>query len=89
MYLDDFATLIKIEYPMWQNSYKPMKTTDTKISCNAVINSDKESSVIGVYKKDNKVSKWFIKKQDGTYIKGLGSSSVYITEQEYLNNVVK
>jgi hypothetical protein len=97
MYLKDFERLIKDEYSDWDRTYCPMKTTSHRISCSAIypneddLGYDKQVSysVIAIYIEAKLSIKWFLKKRDGTHMKGNGSSSVYITEQEFNNNIVR
>lgn len=90
MHLIDFEKFLKLEYPKWENSYNNLKTSSSKLSCNAIIEKkDKEKEIIGVFRQDKKGTFWFIKKKDGTFIKGFNNSSIYITEQEYFNNTLK
>ena len=95
MYLKDFERLIKVEYPDWDHSYCPMKSTSNRVSCNAIYDRDNRDDraeiddIIAIYIEAKSSVKWFLKKRDGTCIKGNGDSSIYITAQEFNNNIVR
>lgn len=85
MYLHDFEELILAEYTDWKKSYYAMKTSSNKISCLAVFGNGDNLSIVGIYKQDKNGTQWYIKKTNGTYLKGLNSSSLYVTEVEFAN----
>lgn len=86
MNLSDFNALVFLEYSNWQKEYSPMVVTRGFIKCNAVF----EGEVIAIFNQKKNNNTWFIKKKDGTHRKGLtDTASVYITQEEFHNNIVK
>ena len=89
MYLADFEEIISKEYPEWPKAYGALKKGKDKLICNAVLDKDKQRIIIGVFKHNSDDTHWFLRKKDGTFLKGVNTSHVYITEHEFLNNVAK
>jgi len=89
MFLQDFSMLVSIEYPDWQTTYSPIVSDSSRIFCNAVIKIGEKQEIIGVYRQDKRGTHWYLKKKDGTYLKGNDSASIYIAESEFFNNIIR
>ena len=99
MNLTEFNQLVNLEYPEWNKSYSPTVVEKGLVKANAVL-GDK---VVGIFNQTKKTELWFIKKKDGTHRKGVinkgqvkkgevsknsNFASIYITEEEFKNNII-
>lgn len=90
MFLNEFNELVLLEYPEWAKTYSPLLVEKGKVTCNAVIEKDGNKTVIGIYKQEKLGGKFLIKKKDGTHRKAItDTATVYVTEQEFNNNIIK
>jgi len=86
MYLYHFEHNLKLHYPEWQQTYRPLIKSKNSLYANAYMDFE----IIGIFKSDKKNTLWYLRKPDGNYIKSMGVSGfVYITKEEFWNNVVK